>query len=257
MGITPLSCNHVINIGLESGGCVMFCPRMILSRLALVVVFLFSPLAIRAAVWESKEFGVAVTLPDGADWVPMPEVVTPTVRVLTAVTNQKTNSMFSFAVQKQLAGKAIDNPILAEKVKDELVAAGYQIFGYSKMSAGTTQWIQFPVNGNGAKGVVRVTEANGQIFTVTMLRGDGKSALEDADLMRAGASFRILPPASQAAFVPAKKPEPPKAGEVTAPATVAAPVQESGMDYKRLAISGGVLVVLLLLAWGIVGSGKK
>lgn len=200
---------------------------------------------------------MAVTLPDGADWVPLPEAVTPTVRVLAAVMNQKTNSMFNLAVQTALAGKTMDDPMVVETVKNDLTAAGYQIFGHSKTGAGTSQWIQFPVNGNGAKGVVRLTGANGQIFSITMLRGDGKTALEDIDLTRAGASFRIALPASPVADVPEKKAEPTKAAEVESPATIATPAEEGGMDYKRLAIAGGVLVFLLLMAWGIVGTGKK
>lgn len=236
---------------------------IMLNRLLLVLALLFSPVTLPAAVWQSPEFGVGVALPDGADWVPLPEAVTPTLRVLAGVVNQKTNSMFNLAVQTALAGKSIDDPNVAEAVKKDLTAAGYQIFGYSKIGAGTAQWIQFPVNGNGAKGVVRVTGANGQIFTVTMLRGDGKNALEDPELMRAGASFRVsavtaptAPPAT-----PAEKSEQkvaqPKSGEVESPATIATPVAEGEMDYKRIAIGGGILVFLLLMAWGIVGSGKK
>lgn len=234
-----------------------------LNRLFIVLALFFSSITLPAAVWQSPEFGVCVALPDGADWVPLPEAVTPTLRVLAGVVNQKTNSMFNLAVQTSLAGKSMDDPNVAEAVKKDLTAAGYQIFGYSKTGAGTAQWLQFPINGNGAKGVVRVTGANGQIFTVTMLRGDGKNALEDPELMRAGASFRVVaaaPPAAPAekpADKPAEAPDAPKAGEVASPASPAAPEAGEGMDYKRLAIGGGILVFLLLMAWGIVGSGKK
>ena len=29
------------------------------------------------------------------------------------------------------------------------------------------------------------------------------------------------------------------------------------MDYKRIGIAAGVLIFLLLMVWGIIGSGKK
>ena len=103
--------------------------------------------------------------------------------------------------------------------------------------------------------------ANGQIFTVTMLRGDGKSALEDPDLQRTGASFRITN--AVAVAVAPVAPSPPGAlaagpEEVVSPASPAAPVMGTiDMDYKRIGIAAGVLIFLLLMVWGIIGSGKK
>ena len=232
-----------------------------LRRLLSLLAALFLASSLHAAVWQSAEYGIAVTLPDGPDWVPMPEAVTPTIRVLTGVANQRTNSMFNLAVQIPLAGKKLDAPEVAETIKKDLTALGYAIFGHSKTGAGTTQWLQFPVNHKDAKGVVRATAANGQIFTVTMLRGDGKSALEDTDLVRTGASFRITNEPSVAIAPVAPSPSGSPAGateKVVSPASPATPVEESGeMDYKRIGIAAGVLIFLLLMVWGIIGSGKK
>ena len=87
--------------------------RRLLSLFALLLCV--SPL--RAAVWQSPEFGVAVTLPEGPDWVPLPETVTPTVRVLAGMMNQKTNAVFNIAVQTALAGKSMDDPASIEVIK--------------------------------------------------------------------------------------------------------------------------------------------
>lgn len=245
---------------------------MMFRRLLPLFALLLCVLPLRAAVWQSPEYGIAVTLPDGADWVPMPEAVTPTVRVLAAVMNQKTNSVFNIAVQTALAGKSMDDPSSIEIIKKDLTAAGYQTFGFSRTGAGTSQWVQFPLNAGGAKGVVRATGANGQIFTVMILRGDGKNALEDPDLTRAAASFRVTgAPANVPGGVAAVSPSAPTgipplapmektpAGGVVPPASTATeePAPAGPMDYKRLAIAGGVLVFLLLMVWGIIGSGKK
>lgn len=231
-------------------------------RLLFIFAFLLSLCPLRAVVWQSAEYGVGVSLPDGPDWTPMPEATTPTMRVLAAVINEKTSSMFNITLQTGLAGKKLEDPAVAEAIKKDLTAAGYQIFGYSKTGAGLSQWLQFPVDGGGAKGVVRATAANGQIFTVTLLRGDGKNALQDTELMRAGASFRITAPAVAPApptdAAPPTEATPKPAGQVKTPATPEAPVAEtSPIDYTRIGIAGAVLVVLLLLAWGIVGTGKK
>jgi hypothetical protein len=243
--------------------------RRLLSFFALLVCI--TPL--RAAVWQSQEFGVAVTLPDGPDWVPMPEAITPSVRVLVAVTNERTNSMFNMAVQTALAGKSLNDTAVIETIKKDLTAAGYQIFGYSRMSAGTTQWVQFPMNAGGAKGVVRATGANGQIFTLTILRGDGKNALEDPDLTKAAASFRITgTPATVAGGIAPVSPSQPgvaipppptagseQSGEATSPEGKAVPAGDApvAMDYKRIAIGAGIVIFLMLMVWGIIGSGKK
>ncbi len=233
-------------------------------RLLFVFAFLVSITPLHAVVWQSQEFGIAITLPDGPDWVPTPEALTPTMRVLTAVQNQRTNSVFHIAVQTGLVGKTLDDPAVIESIKKDLAVA-YQIIGHSRMRAGTADWIQFPINGNGAKGVVRATAANGQIFTVTLLRGDGKNALEDADLTRTGASFRITGPATPVASIaaadglaPAPAAAAPVAGNAGEVATPASSAEEfKVMDYKRIAIGAGVLVFLLLMVWGIIGSGRK
>lgn len=233
-------------------------------RLAFVFAFLVSIAPLRAIVWQSQEFGVAITLPDGADWVPVPESQGPTFRSLVGVINQKVNSMLMLTVLPPLAGKSYDDPAVAEYMKRDLTAAGYQIFGYSKTSAGTLPCIQFPVNNKASKGVVRVFVANGQAFSMTLLRGDGKNALEDVDLTRSGATFRVtgpavpvpanaatggLSPAPVAATTPAGKPDEASVPEVAEEAP--------GMNYKRIAIGSGILVFLLLMVWGIIGSGKK
>ena len=216
-------------------------------------------------MWQSPEFGVAATLPDGADWVPMPEGQGPTFRTLTGVLNQKTQAMFNLAVLPPLAGKSYDDPAVAEYMKKDLTAAGYQIFGYSKTSAGTLPCIQFPVSNKTGKGVIRVFTVNGQAFSMGLLRGDGKNALEDTDLTRAGASFRSTGPALAAANAPvspateglAPVPSAATPGEVAAPASPATAEEAPAMNYTRIAITGGVLVFLLLMVWGIIGSGKK
>jgi hypothetical protein len=242
-------------------------------RLLIILALVLSLPALHAASWQSQEYGIGLVFPDGADWVPLPEGATPTVKVLAGAMNQRTNSMINVAVQTALAGKRIEDPIVQDAIKKELTGVGYRIAGYSR----TGQWLQFPVNSGGSQGVVRVTAANGQIVTVTMLRGDGKNALEDPELLRASASFRItgvpnliagntatspagLNPVPSNGAIPSPGTASPegKAGEVSSPASVAEPVTLiAGMEPKRVAIAGGILLVLLLMVWGIVGSGKK
>lgn len=233
-------------------------------RLLSVFAFLISFAPLYARPWQSPEFGVGVTLPDSQDWVPLPEGSGPSFRTLVGVINQKTNAMFSLSVIPPLAGKSYDDPAAIEFMKKDLTVAGYQILGYSKTSAGTAQCVQFPVFNNGAKGVVRLFSANAQVFSMALLRGDGKNALEDVELARTGATFRITGGAiSSAPTTPAGAPPAPAAsstpGEITSPASVAAAEggEQTGMNYKRLAIFAGVLVFLLLMVWGIIGSGKK
>lgn len=239
--------------------------RRIFFVFALLV--LITPL--RAVVWQSPEFGVAATLPDGTDWVPMPEGQSPMIRVLTGVLNQKTQAMFTLAVLPPLAGKSYDDPAVAEYMKQDLSAIGYQIFGYSKTSAGTLPCIQFPVSNRNGKGVIRVFTVNGHAFSMGLLRGDGKNALEDTDLTRAGASFRTTGPALAAPNSPASSATAGLAPVPSAPATAlttaevaasaSAPTAEEApaMNYKRIAITAGVLVFLMLMVWGIIGSGRK
>ena len=240
-------------------------------RLILTFAFLLCLIPLRAAVWQSAEFGVGLNLPDGPDWATMPEGAGPTFRSLVGVINQRTNSMLGTTVLlPPMAGKSLDDPAVVEFMKKDLTASGYQIFGYSKTSAGTMPCLQFPVNNKDAKGVVRVLSANGQLFTMALLRGDGKNALEDTDLMRAGASFRITGTPAFAAVPapgtssglapvpsPAKGATPAKAGESTSGDSAAAPEATGGMNYQRIAIAGGVLLFLILMVWGIIGSGKK
>ena len=239
------------------------------------LLFVFASLAsfapLYAVPWQSPEFGVGVTLPDSQDWVPLPEGSGPSFRTLVGVLNQKTNSMFSLSVIPPLAGKSYDDPAAIEFMKKDLTVAGYQILGYSKTPAGTAQCVQFPVLNNGAKGVVRLFSANAQVFSMALLRGDGKNALEDMDLARIGATFRITGSAapgatgaiSSAPLTPAGAPSTPAAsathGEVASPASVAAAEsgEQTGVNYKRIAIFAGVLVFLLLMVWGIIGSGKR
>lgn len=245
-------------------------------RLLSIFAFVLCLSPLRAAVWQSAEFGVGLTLPDGPDWVTLPEGGGPTFRSLVGVVNQRTNSMLGTTVLlPPMAGKSLDDPAVVEFMKKDLTASGYQIFGFSKTSAGTMPCLQFPVSNKDAKGVVRVLSANGQLFTMALLRGDGKNALEDTDLMRAGASFRITGTPAFAAVpssgLPSElTPVPPpasgatpasgtaaKSGTITSEASTATPEVTGEMNYKRIAIAGGVLLFLILMVWGIIGSGKK
>lgn len=226
----------------------------------------FSPL--RAAVWQSAEFGVGITLPDGPGWVMLPEGSGPTFRSLVGVINQRTNSMLGTTVLlPPMADKSLDDPAVVEFMKKDLTASGYQILGFSKTSAGTMPCLQFPVNNKDAKGVVRVISANGQLFTMALLRGDGKNALEDSELVRAGASFRVTGAPAFAAvpsaatppgLTPVPPPVTPASGAPAKPEDSAATPQAPGeMNYQRIAIAGGVLLFLILMVWGIIGSGRK
>ena len=105
---------------------------------------------------------------------------------------------------------------------------------------------------------------------MALLRGDGKNALEDTDLMRAGASFRVTGTPAFAAVPAPGTPSgmtpvpPPAAGATPAGGTAAkseaatAAAEGTGeMNYTRIAIAGGVLLFLILMVWGIIGSGRK
>ena len=240
-------------------------------RLISVIAFLlcFSPL--RAAVWQSAEFGVGLTLPDGPGWAMLPEGTGPTFRSLVGVINQRTNSMLGTTVLlPPMEGKSFDDAAVIEFMKKDLTASGYQILGYSKTTAGTMQCLQFPVSNKDAKGVVRVFAANGRLFTMALLRGDGKNALEDTDLMRAGASFRVTgtpafaavpAPGTPSGMTPVPKPATgatPAGGTAAKSEAATAAAEGTGeMNYTRIAIAGGVLLFLILMVWGIIGSGRK
>jgi len=181
--------------------------------------------------------------------------------------------VFGINVIEKYRDANVADPAVQQDFEAMLRQFGYQFAGHASVKSGGFDWLQYPVRAGAGRqqvsGVIRYAAAGGYVFSITMLRGGGQEAAQDAELQRAAASFRILPASAFAQMPPPQEPNPKTAAAPAAPVSAkkeaenkpetAAGEAADGADVsqKRLIWYGGAAVIVLLFFFSIIGSGRE
>jgi hypothetical protein len=181
--------------------------------------------------------------------------------------------VFGVNVVNNAPNANLRDPATIQVIEGMLRSFGYEFFGSSMTNIGGIEWRQYNVKstagGQTATGVVRYGAHNGRVFGVSMLLSGGKEAAQDPELQAIASTFRFhavvaaapTPAAPAIAAAPALSPSPSPA-EATAPnaekpaTDTASKDKVEGPDYTRLAIAGGVGLVLILIVLKLIGGGS-
>lgn len=241
------------------------------AAIAFLVLAILAP--VHAVEWRSEEFRCSANLPSSPGWLGIETPPIPGITVLVAIRHPSRQALFGINVVEQLPGANLTDPAVRQAIEKLLRQFAYQFVGYSTVKLGGFDWLQYPVRaGSGPQqvsGVIRFTSANGQIFGVTLLRGGGQDASQDAELQQTAASFRVAPAEAASAVAVATPPPPPIQAPALSPMPSGRPIEkkspavaeasaETESGYRRYIFPGAVgLIVLLVLMKIIGGSGAK
>jgi hypothetical protein len=242
------------------------------AAIALLVLVLLAP--VHAVEWRSEEFNCSANLPGSPGWLGIEVPPIPGITVLVAIRHPARQALFGINVLDRLPGANLNDPPVRQAIENLLRQFAYQFVGHSTVRIGAFDWLQYPVRaGSGPQqvsGVIRFTSANGQIFGLTLLRGGGQDASQDAELQQTAASFRVGPVDAAPAVAVATPPRPP--GKAPAPALTAFPSGQPGgkkateadasaepeSGYGRWIVPGGLGLIFLIVLMKIIGgSGAK
>lgn len=238
-----------------------------LTRLLFLLMFCCKSMPTSAGEWKSELFRCAANIPDSTGWQIVESPAAPGITVLLAMQQPAKQAVFGINIVEKYRDANLADPAIQKELETMLRQFGYAFFGHSNVKAGAFEWLQYPVrSGAGAQqvtGVIRFTSAGGYVFSITMLRGGGQEAAQDAELQQAASSFRLLPAVSVATTAPpapkefsSPKTEKDKAAErseSSAEAPAADP-GESNLRYVWYAIGA---ILTLLLFFSIIGTGAK
>ena len=250
-----------------------------LCALLLTLLAISSP----AAEWRNDQFGCSANVPDSQGWMPIEAPSTPAMTVLVAMHNPQKQAVFGINVLHDLPNANLKDPNTMASIEKTLRGLGYQFFGRATVNVGGREWVQFPVRGGTppSSGLIRYSSANNQVYVVSLLRGGGQEAAQDAELLGAAASVQIgavqvaaaTPvqgaPSATAPLIPGAPVAPtPTAPSTTAPSAEKPAAETADGSVKigsitltkeqvRMGIYGiaGLLVLMILLR--IIGGGKK
>jgi hypothetical protein len=204
----------------------------------------------RAGGWKNPEHRCAADIPESTGWQIVEAPQMQGLEVLLAMQNPARQAAFGISIVQGLQDANLAAPANQQKIEAMLRQFGYRFAGHSSVKAAGLDWLQYPVQaGAGAQrieGLIRYASTGSQVFGITMLRGGGQQAAQDAELQKAAASFRLLPIAAIAPATPAADGEKP------------APPEEGGDDSRNRMIWYGVgAVVVLLIFFSIIGGETK
>ena len=229
-------------------------------RTSLALLLFVFLAATQAFEWRSDLYHCTASLPDSTGWQPVEAPKTPGITTLIVVQNSAKQAVFGINIVEKLPGTHVSEPAVQQAIEVLLRKFGYQFAGHSTVSVSGLDWIQYQVrSGAGAQlttGVVRFAAAGGYFFGITMLRGGGQEAAQDAELQRAAASFRIVQAMSPAPAVAEKQataPAPAAVNEKRQSPTADEPAAPDNSTRQMIWIGGGALLVLIFLI-KIIGS---
>ncbi|MEO6786884.1 MAG: hypothetical protein ABI318_12195 [Chthoniobacteraceae bacterium] len=245
-------------------------------RTALALLLLCLALPARAHEWKNELFHCAANIPDSGGWQIIEAPQTPGIAVVLAMQNSAKQSVFGINVVEKYHDASLADPAIQKELEAMLRQFGYQFVGHSIVRAGGFDWLQYPVRAGAGpqqiSGVIRYTSAGGYVFSITMLRGGGQEAAQDAELQQAAASFRVLPagtvaaapaPAQVASAKGQARPAPvPTTAADAADKPASGGDETSGEDNstKRMIWIGGAALLILLIFTGIIArkpAGKR
>ena len=216
--------------------------------------------------WKSELFHCTATIPDGNGWQMIEAPQTPGIAAVLAMQNPGKQSVFGINVVEKYREASISDPAVRKDLEAMLHQFGYQFIGHSTVKSGGLDWLQYPVRagtaGQQITGVIRYTSAGGYLFSITMLRGGGKEAAQDAELQQAAESFRVLQ-GSTVAVATTQLPtgngqslptQAPKAVSQTTDKAASAEKEASGEDHStgRMIWIGGAVLLVLSIFFGII-----
>ncbi len=238
-------------------------------RILPAIIFLCLAFAALGREWKSELFRCTANIPESVGWQIVEPPQVPGIAVALAMQQPAKQAVFGINIVEKFRDVSIADPAVRKELEGMLRQFGYQFFGYSTVKAGGFDWLQYPVRaGAGAQqvsGLIRFTSAGGYVFSITMLRGGGVEAAQDAELQAAAASFRILPaikveaPPQTAAASPAGPSEPgtpQKSAADGKPGEDAAEEKPSNPYLRYVWIAFGVLFILSMF-FGIIGPSQK
>ncbi len=229
-------------------------------RAKISLLLLCLAMTARAREWKSEIFHCAANIPESNGWQMIEPPRSPGIEPVLTMQQVARQAVFGISVVEDYKGAKVADPAVQRGLEAMLRKFGYAFVGHSTVRAGGIDWLQYPVRaGAGAQqvsGIIRYASAGGYVFGITMLRGGGQEAAQDAELQQAAASFRILPASAFAAVPAAGK------GTPTAPAAGGKPeveTDDSADESRKRMIwyAGGGVLVLLVLFSIIGGSAKK
>lgn len=243
-------------------------------RATLTVLLLCLAVSARAREWKSEIFHCAANIPDTAGWQMIEAPQVPGIAPVLVMQNTAKQAVFGINVIEKYRDANLADSAVQKDLEATLRQFGYQFVGHSSVKAGGLDWLQYPVRaGTGPQqvsGIIRYASAGGYVFSITMLRGGGQEAAQDAELQQAAASFRVLPSTVIAAPPTAQAPNPkgmPPPASVQPPANKIADKPETGVEQpaeaadesrsRMIWYAGGGLIVLLVLFSIIGGRGDK
>ena len=247
-------------------------------RILLALLLLLSAPLLPAAEWKSELFHCSAVLPSGPGWQMVEPPHLAGITTLVVVQHVGRQAAFGINIVEKTPGTDLANPAVRTVIESAIRQSGYPVIGHSKLRVGDLDWLNYPVRaGSGAQqvsGTVRFTSAGGYIFAVSMLKGGGQDAGQDADLVRAATSFRHTGgPAPETAATPATRPSLSAFPKTTAQSPVATPADAAKPDPEATPsstsqpaapstdprlfwyIGGGI--VALLVFFKIIGGGRR
>ena len=244
-------------------------------RTTIALLLLCLTVSVRAREWKSELFHCTANVPDSGGWQIIESPQTPGIAVVLAMQHQVKQAIFGINIVEKYRDANLANPAVQKDLEAMLRQLGYQFTGHSNVRIGGLDWLLYPVRaGSGAQqvtGVIRFASAGGYVFSITLLRGGGQDAAQDAELQQAAASFRVLPAGTVAS---AAAPAPMRKANTAAPAAPAPaiPIKDKSADKPSLEAEGqdsgdnsnlrliwygvGGLFVLAMF-FGIIGIGRS
>ncbi len=239
-----------------------------------ILPFLLLPCLVISALaseWRSEIFHCAANIPDSGGWQMIDAPPAPGIAPVLTMQNAARQAVFGISVIEKYKEANLSDPAIQKDLEAMLRQFGYQFIGHSTVKAGGFDWLQYPVRaGAGAQqvsGIIRYASAGGSVFGITMLRGGGQEASQDAELQRAAASFRLLPADAIAATGTGGRNG--KTAQGTPLQTQGSAGEKSESDKEspedaaaaesrtRMIWYGGGGVLVLLIFLGIMGGGAK
>ena len=244
-----------------------------LMRAILTVLLLCLAVSARAREWKSELFHCTANVPDSTGWQMIEAPQVPGIAPVLVMQNTARQAVFGINVIEKYQDANLADPAIQKDLEATLRQFGYQFVGHSTVKAGVHDWLQYAVRaGTGPQqmnAIIRYTSAGGYVFCITMQRGGGQEAAQDAELQQAAASFRVLPATAVAAAAatqgssPKGTPPPVSAQPLAAKAGdkpeagVEEPATEADESRNRLIWYGGGGLVVLLVFFGIIGGGRS
>ena len=242
-------------------------------RATLASLLLCLAMSASAREWRSPVFHCAANIPESTGWQVIQAPASPGIAPVLTMQHAAKQAVFGISVIEKYKDASLADPAIQRDLETMLRQFGYQFVGHASVKAGGIDWLQYPVRaGTGAQqvsGIIRYASTGGYVFGITMLRGGGQEAAQDAELQEAAASFRVLPASAFAATPAAPGARDANGKEIAqSPADKAkagdksegeaeTPEDEAAESRNRMIWYAGGGIVVLLVLFSIIGGGTK